>query len=510
MAKNENSRFSDYLAIFGSLAYVIMMVGLIMLIPLCLLFFYPEEAYQLPCFALPGVLAIFAGYLIKLFTPRHSITNLKRHQGSVVVLLIWFVSILVGAIPFIMSGNYTFTQAIFETTSGFTTTGFTVTDAEATTHMILLYRSILHLFGGVGLILILSSILSNIYGMQLFSAEGHTDRLTPSLLHSARTIMYIYLGSIISGTILYVSFDMSLFDAVNHAISAVATGGFSTKNNSIGYWCADRVGLANSIGIDITSIVLMLVGSTNFMATLALLRGKARDFITHSETKVTLFLIALTTPLVTVTLLTTGICENVLSAIDNAAFQVVSVLTTTGLSSVDNFLPNLGFAAIPILCLMIVGGHSGSTAGGVKAGRIAIAIKSLYYDVRENIMPKRIVQSRDINKFGKRMVITKDDQSQNYTYILIYMIIGLLGTFGLTLNGYGFRDSMFEFFSALGTVGMSIGIVGPGMNNFTMWIFIIGMIIARLEVYIIILALARIGSDIKDSITEKRTKKNEK
>lgn len=507
MVKNENSRFSDYLAIFGSLAYVIMMVGLIMLIPLVLLFFYPEEVFQLPCFAFPGVISIFLGYLIKLFTPRHSIRNLQRHQGSVVVLLIWFVSILLGAIPFVMSGNYTFTQAIFETTSGFTTTGFTVTDCEASTHMILLYRSILHLFGGVGLILILSSILSNIYGMQLFSAEGHTDRLTPSLIHSARTIMYIYLGSIISGTILYVIFDMPLFDAVNHAISAVATGGFSTKNNSIGFWCAEKIGVANTIGIDITTIVLMLVGSTNFMATLALLRGKARDFFSHAETKVTAFLIALVTPLVTVMLLTTGICESVLSAIDNAVFQVVSIITTTGLSSIDAFLPRLGFVAIPIFCLMICGGHTGSTAGGVKAGRVALALKSLYYDVRENIQPRRVIQSRGINKFGKRMTISREEQSQNYTYILIYIFIGLLGTFGLTLNGYGFRDSMFEFFSALGTVGMSIGIVGPDMNNFTMWIFIVGMIIARLEVYIIILALARIGTDIKESIAEKRNRK---
>lgn len=507
MVKNENSRFSDYLAIFGSLAYVIMMVGLITLIPLLLLFFYPEEAYQLPCFALPGVLAIFSGYLIKLFTPRHSIKNLERHQGSVIVLLIWFVSILIGAIPFVMSGNYTFTQAIFETTSGFTTTGFTVTDVENSTHMILLYRSILHLFGGVGLVLILSSILSNVYGMQLFSAEGHTDRLTPSLIHSARTIMYIYLGSIISGTILYVSFHMSLFDAINHAISAVATGGFSTKENSIGYWCAERVGLSNSIGIDITTIILMLVGSTNFMATLALLRGKGRDFITHSETKVTIFLLSLATPLITVVLLTSGICDSVLSAIDNATFQVVSVISTTGLSSVDYFLPKLGYATVPVLLMMIVGGHTGSTAGGAKAGRIALAFKSLYYDVRENIVPRRIINSRSINKFGKQMTITKDDQSQNYTYLLIYIMIGFLGTFGLTLNGYGFRDSMIEFFSALGTVGMSIGIIGPDMNNCTMWIFIVGMIIARLEVYIIILALARIGTDIKDSISEMRNKK---
>ncbi len=481
-----------------------------MLLPLVLLFFYPEEIYQLPCFALPGVLSIFMGYLIKLFTPRHSIKNLKRHQGSVVVLLIWIVSILVGAIPFLMTKEYTFTEAIFETTSGFTTTGFTVTDVENASHMILLYRSLLHLFGGVGLILILSTVLSNVYGMQLFSAEGHTDRLTPSILHSARTIMYIYLGFIIGGTILFVSFGMPLFDAVNHAISAVATGGFSTKSQSIGYWSVNRIGLINSIGIDLTAMVLMILGSINFMASLALLRGKFKDFISHSETKVTLFLIAIVTPITTVMLLTTGICEQTLSAIDNAAFQVVSILTTTGLSTVDNFLPRAEFALVPLFVLMLVGGHSGSTAGGIKASRTALAVKSLFYDVRDQILPRRVVTSRNINKFGKRVQFTHEDQTQNYTYIFIYMIIGFLGSFALTLNGYSFRDSIIEFFSALGTVGLSIGIVGPGMSNFTMWIFMVGMLIARLEVYIVIFAFARIGTDISESITEKRNRKNEK
>lgn len=501
MENSKQSRLSEFQTIFGSLSYVMIMVGAIMLVPLLMIFFYKEEVEQLSCFALPGVLSIFAGYLIKLFTPNHTLKNLRRHQGSVVVLLIWLVSILLGSIPFILTGEYTFTQAIFETTSGFTTTGFTVTDVENTTHIILLYRSLLHLFGGVGLILILSSVLANIYGMQLFSAEGHTDRLTPSLIHSARTIMYIYLGFIVGGTLLYIYFGMPWFDAINHAISAVATGGFSTKASSIGYW--------HSVPIDIISIVLMLLGSINFMASLALLRGKFHDFFTHSETKVTAFLIAVVTPIVTVMLLTTGICETTLSAIDNALFQVVSIITTTGLSTIDNFLPNSAYALVPLLVLMLVGGHSGSTAGGIKASRIALAIKSLFYDVREQIYPCRVVTSRSINKFGKVVQISENDQTQNYTYIFIYIIIGLLGSFGLTLGGYSFRDSLIEFFSALGTVGLSIGIVSPDMSNPTMWIIIVGMLIARLEVYIIILAFARILEDIHDAISDRRYKKNE-
>lgn len=497
--ESKNSLFSEYMAIFGSMAYVIIMLGVIMLLPILVVPFYPEEVPQIQCFIVPGVLSIFAGYLIKLFTSDYKIEKLKRNSGSIIVLLIWLVSILIGAIPFVMTGEYSFTQAVFETTSGFTTTGFTITNVETASHMILLYRSVLHLFGGVGLVLILSSVLSNVYGMQLFCAEGHTDRLTPSLLHSARTILYIYLGFIVGGTTLYIIFGMPAFDAVNHAISAVATGGFSTKVDSLGHW--------HSVPIDIVTIVLMLLGGTNFMASLLLLKGKFRQFVSHCEVRVTAFLIAIATPIVVVMLLVNNICPNTLSAIDNGIFQVVSILTTTGLSTINDFIPRSSFAMIPILLLCFVGGHSGSTAGGLKAYRAGLAAKSLYYDVHEQIDQKRIVRARSINRFGKEENITYREQSQNYTYILIYMLIGLLGTFGLTVCGYGFKESFFEFFSALGTVGMSIGLVTPDLSNPAMWIIIVGMIIARLEVYIIILGVSRIISDFKEHRSAKKEKK---
>lgn len=490
--EQKRSMFSEYMAIFGSMAYVIIMLGVIMLLPILILPFYPEETNQIQCFIVPGVLSIFTGYLIKLFTADYKLTNLKlrHHSGSVIVLLIWIVSIIAGSFPFLLTGQYTVTQAVFEATSGFTTTGFTVTDVENASHLILLYRSILHLFGGVGLILILSSVLSNIYGMQLFNAEGHTDRLTPSLLHSARTILYIYMGVIVGGSVLYIIFGMDWFDAINHAISAVATGGFSTKRESLGYW--------HSVPIDIVTIVLMLLGSTNFMASLLLIKGKFKDFFSHCETKVTLFLIAAVTPIVTVMLLVNNICPNILSAFDNALFQVVSILTTTGFFTIDNFLQNSSFAFIPIFVLILVGGHGGSTSGGMKANRVALALRSLFYDVREQIEPKRITRAREINRFGKNEKILPSEQSHNYTYLFMYLIIGFAGAFALMACGNSFSDSIIDFFSLLGTVGVFVGVVGPEMSNAEMWILIVGMIIARLEIYIIIFGVSRLCMDVKD------------
>ena len=482
--------YGDIKAAATAVGYLMIMLGAIILVPLFMLIPHPEEVYQAPCFILPGVLSIFTGYLIKLFTGPSRFTHLKQHSGSLIVLAIWLVSSLIGSIPFLLTGEFNFSQAMFESISGFTTTGFTVTDVANATSLILLYRSMLHLVGGVGLVLVMTSILSDVYGMQLFSAEGHTDRLTPNPLHSARTILSIYLGFIIGGTVLYTFFGMSLFDAVNYSISAVATGGFSTDPSSIGTY--------NSVPINITSMVLMLLGGTNFMASMYFLKGRWSGFFGHVEVRCTAILIGITAPIVTVMLLVNGISNTIPDAIDHACFQVISILTTTGLSTIDDFLPRASFALFPLVLLMFVGGHSDSTAGGLKSYRAALAAKSIGWDVRENLTHPRITYSKKISRFGKQEPVSSKEQSQNYTYIFLYLGIVFLGTFGLCLCGYSFRDSFVEFSSALGTVGMSIGIVSRTTGAPALWILMIGMLLARLEVYIIIFGFARLAMDVRD------------
>ncbi len=481
---------SYYMGILRCLSYPIFMVGIVTVIPSLLFIFYPEEKGLMQYFAIPGVAYLFIGYLIRLFTQDYKVAELKRNSAPVVTLLIWIISIFIGSIPFYLTKDYTFTQALFESTSGFTTTGFTVTDFNTVSHMVLLYRSLLHLLGGVGLILILSLVVSNTFGMQLFKAEGHLDKIEPSVSYSARTIIVIYLGLITGGTILYTIFGMPLFDSINHAISAVSTGGFSTKAQSIGFW--------HNVPVDITTVVLMMLGATNFMATMLLFRGKFKSVFKNSETLVTLFFIAVTTPIVIGQLFANGICEHLPSAIDNAVFQVVAVITTTGLSTVDDFFPRSTFALMPLIILMFIGGNTGSTAGGMKAYRVSLGLRSIYYETRSAAESNRIHRGRFFYHFGKKENFTREEQSANNTYILMYLAIGFVGTFALSLCGYDFKDSFIEFFSALGTVGMSSGIVGRDMSNASMWIIMVGMLIARLEIYIFILSGTRIVTEIKE------------
>lgn len=496
--ENKELTKSYYMGIMKSLSYPIVMVGVVTVIPSLLFLFYPEEKELMQYFAIPGITYLFLGYLVHLFTQNYKVSELKKNSAPVVVLLIWIISIFLGAIPFFLTKDYTFTQALFESTSGFTTTGFTITDFSTVSHMVLLYRSLLHLLGGVGLILILSLLVSNTFGMQLFKAEGHLDKIEPSVSYSARTITVIYFGLIIGGTILYTLFGMPLFDSVNHAISAVSTGGFSTKAESIGYW--------HNVPVDITTVVLMMLGATNFMATVLLFKGKFKSVFKNSETLITLFFIAVTTPIVIVQLFANGICEHIPSAIDNAVFQVVAVITTTGLSTVDNFFPRSTFALMPLIILMFIGGNSGSTAGGLKAYRVSLGLRSIFYEARGAAESNRIHRGRFFYHFGKKENFTREEQTANNTYILMYLAIGFVGTFALCCCGYDFKDSIIEFFSALGTVGMSSGIVSRDMSNASMWIIMIGMIIARLEIYIFILSGRRIADDLKELVQKRKRK----
>ena len=198
-----------------------------------------------------------------------------RNQGAVIVVTCWILAIMICALPFLLSGNYTFTQAVFETTSAWSTTGLSVVDVEHTSHLFLMHRSTILFFGGIGLVLVMLSVLSDTYGMRLYAAEGHNDHLLPNLLKSARIILTMYLCYILSGVALYCLFGMPLFDALIHSIGALSTGGFSSHAQSIGYY--------DNIWIEMITIVLMLLGNINFLAHLFLIRGKLRNFFQYCE-----------------------------------------------------------------------------------------------------------------------------------------------------------------------------------------------------------------------------------
>lgn len=492
--RNEDKQtVAGYPLILGYLGIVMVMAGVITLLPLLTLIFYPQEMDQAGYFIAPGVISILLGYLVSLVLRGKNLGNLERNQEMVIVSSTWMIVICVTAVPFVLSGKYSFTQAVFETTSGLSTTGLSVVDAASAPRIFLIHRTVLLFFGGIGLVLVMTSVLSDIYGMRLYNAEGHSDRLLPNLLESARMIIGIYSGYILAGIALYVICGMSPFDAVNHSIAAVSTGGFSTRAESIGYY--------DSPAIEMITVVLMLLGSTNFLVHLLLLRGKVREVLRHCETRVTLGLIAFFTPVMLV-LLMNGMYNDIPTGLRAAVFQAVSALTTTGFQTVETFQAWTPALLLLMTLLMLVGGSAGSTAGGLKGYRVYVILREIKWKLTRDIHPNRLIFTESIPRYGKEEAVSTREKEQIHTFACVYLILFVIGTFIFCLYGYSVQDSMFEFASALSTVGLSVGITSYDASPVIHWTATAGMFLGRLEVFAVFIGAARIWSDGRNGVSK--------
>lgn len=488
MADNHSGRnlLKGYRLIAGYMGIVMILAGIITLLPLFTLFFYPEEADMAQYFVAPGVSSILAGYLLSLILRGRRTGNLEKNQEMIVVLATWVIVITVTAMPFVLTGRYTVTQAVFETTSGLSTTGLSVVDTASAPRIFLIHRTILLFFGGIGLVLVMTSVLSDVYGMRLYHAEGHSDRLLPNLIESARLIIGIYSGYILAGTLLYIVFGMSPFDAVNHAVAAISTGGFSTRPESIGYY--------HSAAIEMVTVVLMVLGCTNFFVHLLMLRGKWKAVLTHCETRLLLFLLAFFVPILTV-LLMNGMYDSASESLRTALFQAVSAITTTGFQTVDSFASWTPAMMLIMIVLMLVGGGAGSTAGGLKIYRVYVMLKEIGWKLARDTYPERVVFTEQINRGGQKETVSVREKGQIHAFVFFYLLLFLAGTLVFCCYGYSLEDSMFEFASALSTVGLSTGITAYGASPVIHWTAIIGMFMGRLEIYVVLIAVARMGAD---------------
>ncbi len=479
---------SGYPLIINYLGIFAVLIGLIILIPLLIIPFYPEEITYMDEFLIPSLSSIAVGLFIMFLFRGREKGRLERSQDAILVVGIWILAIMVSAMPFVLTGHYNLTQAIFETTSGYSTTGLTVIDVTQTPHIYLLFRSLLQFVGGVGLVLVLTSAISDKFGMRLYSAEGHSDKLVPNLIKSGRIILSIYVGYILIGMFAYMIFDMSAFDALNHSICAVATGGFSTQAGSIGAF--------NSLGIEITTIILMILGGTNFFVHLFLIRGKLKNVFGHVEIKLLGLLVLIFLPLLTINYYT-NYNDGFWMSLRISTFQFFSAITGTGYQTVETFttLPSL-FISILIIA-MVLGAGMGSTAGGMKQYRVALAFKSIWWNIREQLSHHKTIRTRFISKIGTRTIVSKEEIIQNHSFLMVYMIALVLGTLIFTAYGYNITNALFEFSSALGTVGLSVGITGYDAPNGILWTSTLGMFLGRLEFYVIFVAIARITNDLR-------------
>ena len=478
-----------YRIILYYLSIFVIMIGVIQLFPLLVIPFYPEEIRYAYCFVVPGIMAIFIGYLLRFFFRNTEIVKLEKNYDSVLVVMVWLLAITISTIPWMLKGDYNFTQAAFEMTSGYSTTGLSVVDVGNTPHVFLMFRSITLFVGGVGLVLIITSAFSDRYGLNLYNAEGHNDRLMPNLAKSARLILSIYSCYILLGTIAYVASGMKVFDAVNTSIAALSTGGFSVLDDSIyGY---------HSLAVEIITIVLMMLGQTNFLLHLSMLKKNFGNIWNHCETRFFLFLAMVFISLMVRNLLICGYASSLGESLRISVFQFVSCLTTTGFTSVKDpaFLPS-GFVTIMIL-MMLIGGDLESTGGGIKQYRVIVVLKGIGHMIKDTVRSSRTVNTKFITRVGRKYQLPDSEIQQMSSYILFYLILFFTGSLIFTLSGYNLQDAMFEYSSAISTVGLSVGITNYNASGIILWTAIVGMFLGRLEIMVVFQAVLRVIKDVR-------------
>lgn len=453
---------------------LIILIGLISIVPLFIIAFYPEEQIYASAFYIPALVSIGLGGLICLID-RIKKNSIVRNYKTI-VLSAWLYAILAGALPFVIANKLGIVQSIFESVSGWTTTGLSVMDVSKTPQIFLFHRSFMQYCGGIGFVLMMVAFVRNKNSAALYSTEGHLDQIEASLGKTAKAIFGIYLFLFFAGTVLYNIAGMPIFDSVIHAMSALSTGGFSNKVNSIGEY--------NSIYIEMITIALMIIGTSNFALIILFVKGKIKQAFKVSELRFMALLLAFFIPIVTLSLVF-GICMSAGEAIRHSIFNVVSAMSTTGFSTVSySNWSGLGIGVLIIL--MIIGGGSGSTAGGMKLSRVYIALKALFSNFKNRITGNNRVEVLHITKPQGKEIINDKMKSESLGYIGIYFIVFLIGSLLVSVTANcNLTDACFEFASSLGTVGLSLGITNPSTDIATLIIEIIGMLLGRLEIYLV-------------------------
>ena len=419
--------------------------------------------------SMAAVVTMLMGVLIMFYTRDHD-KEVKRKEGYIIVTLGWLVMSASGTLPYIFSGTLpSISDAFFETISGYTTTGASVVeDIEILPEGILFWRSLTHWIGGMGIIVLAVAILPllGIGGMQLFSAEApgpSADKLHPRITDTAKRLWYIYVGYTIAETILLKLAGMNLFDAVNHSMATLSTGGFSTKNASIAYW-------NNQPLIQYIIIIFMFLAGGNFVLSYFAFKGKVQKILHDEEFKYYGILIVIFSVMVAAVVFIDAnvplsdyhpmVLGPLESSIRHGLFQVVAVSTTTGFVTAD-FTGWTPFLTVFFFGLMFLGGSAGSTAGGIKVMRHILIIKNGLLEFKRTLHPSAIIPVRFNDKMVSEHIVYNI-----IAFFVLYMLLFIIGASVLAFLGLDFTSAIGGAASSLGNVGPALGSLNP-LSNFS-------------------------------------------
>ncbi len=483
-------------AVAYTLGILVFFLGVALLIPMAVALYYGEASWW--AFAVTSVGATVLGGLSWVLRDKEE-AELQIREGFAIVALSWVILSAVGALPFYLADVVvSYTDAFFETMSAFSTTGATILggggnpDIEDIPKAFLFWRSLAHWMGGMGIIVLTLAILPllGVGGMQLYKAEvpgPSADKLTPRVQETAKRLWLIYVGiTVIQIGLLLPA--MSGFDAINHAFATMATGGFSTKNGSIGQF--------NSAYIDWVITAFMFLAGVNFALHFRLLRGQAITVFKDTEFRVYCGIMIVATLLITLgtwqpamSILPSRLEETaftgyttITEALRYGAFQAAAIITTTGFGTADyEVWPPLAIGVI-FLCFYI-GGMAGSTGGGVKVIRHVLMFKNSFKEIKQLIHPQAIMPIR----LGDR-VVPADVMKNVLSFIVLYLGLIGIGTMAMAFFGLDLLSAFGATLSSVGNVGPAFGTLGPTENyahlpDMAKWILSFLMMAGRLEIF---------------------------
>jgi len=468
--------------ILHTIAIMCLFFGLTMMLPLFVALYYRDQSVA-PMLKSMAI-TVFSGLALHFIFKSGRAEVISQREGMAIVAIGWTAVGLFGALPFYFdSGFESFADAAFESVSGFTTTGASIlTNIEAVSKSLLFWRSFIQWLGGMGIIVLSVAILPflGVGGMQLYKAEVPSpvpDKLKPRIRDTAVILWKVYVLISVAQTVLLLLGGMNLFDAVCHTFTTMPTGGFSTQNASIAHF--------NSLYFDCVFIFFMLMAGINFSLHYQFLRGKPLVFWQDSECRFFLGTTLLLTVVVSINLYG-AVYTTIGESLRYAAFQVVSIITTTGFATADYELWPAMSQLILLLC-MFIGASAGSTGGGMKCLRIMLCFKYCYRELFNLIHPRAVYPI----KIGGKSV--PDDVMRSVVgFLALYMGLFVLSAIALAGLGVDFTTSFAAVAASIGNIGPGFGMVGP-VDNYAQipvlgkWLLIWCMLLGRLEVFTVII-----------------------
>ncbi len=466
--------------VFFMIGVLLIVLGFSMLVPYSIQLIYQENSHS---FVSSSFVTIFIGVLFVLANLEREF-RLSLRQTFLFSTLAWLMVAIFGSLPFLLSPKeFSFSEAFFESMSGITTTGATIiTNLDESPKSILLWRAIMQWLGGIGIVVMAITILPllKVGGMQLFKMEGpdSTEKILPRTIEVATIIISTYLALTFLCGFFYWIFGMSIFDSISHAMTTIATGGFSTHNDSIGFF--------KSSNIEIIASIFIVLGSIPFISYLKFAQGNKQIFFQDVQIKGLINLILISVLIMFLYLLFIGYESSLLDKIRISSFNVISILSGTGYVT-DDFGLWGKFSLIFFLFLMFIGGCAGSTACGIKIFRLQMLLIFLKNQIKKLIYPNSII----ISKYNNQKISDNFINSVIifiFSFLFIFFIIAML----LSISGLDFLTAISGAASALSNVGPGLGeMIGPNGNykaipDLSKWILSIGMLLGRLELFAVL------------------------